>query len=84
MARITKIEDEQKDAMPLRVTRRKAVWKKSPRLRIKCGCCEEAFEIYVDDTPTGDIHEDFLEISGVYGTIDQWRKLFLPLLQIKT
>ena len=84
MARITKIKDDRKNTMPLRVTHRKATGKKCPRLRIKCGCCEEAFEIYVDDVPTGDIHEDFLEISGVYGTIDQWRKLFLPLLQIKT
>ena len=68
--------------MPLRVTRREAKRKKAPSLRVKCGCCSQAFEIYFDDPVTGNPRTDFLEINGVYGTVAQWRELLLPLLQI--
>ena len=82
MAKIIKIEDETESILPLRVTRRKATKRRMPHLRVKCGCCDEAFQIYFDDPVTGNPHSDFLEINGVYGTIAQWRKLLLPLLQI--
>lgn len=65
---------------PLKITRRKARplkggGVKSPRLLVKCGCCSEKVEIYYDN--------DELEINGVNGTIHQWRKVLLPLLDIK-
>ena len=84
MAKIIKIEDETGNVMPLRITRRKATKKKAPSFRVKCGCCDQAFEIYFDDHATGNPHTDFLEINGVYGTVAQWRELLLPLLQIRT
>lgn len=50
--------------------------KKMPRLRLKCGCCDESLEIYHDD--------DFLEINGVIGSVANWREVLLPLLQVKS
>jgi len=47
-----------------------------PRYLLKCGCCEEKLEIYYDD--------EGLEINGVNGSIDDWREILLPLLNIKT
>ena len=82
MPKITKIEDDAGNVMPLRVTRRKATGKKAPSFRVKCGCCSQAFEIYFDDSATGDPCVDFLEIGGVNGTVAQWRELLLPLLQM--
>ncbi|MBI5418119.1 hypothetical protein HZA55_09280 [Candidatus Poribacteria bacterium] len=43
--------------------------------RLKCGCCEEKLKIYYD--------EEGLEINGVNGSIEDWRKIFLPLLRIE-
>ena len=82
MAKITKIEDKAGHMMPLRVTHCKASKKKIPHLRVKCGCCNQAFEIYFDNPITENPHIDILEIGGVCGNIAQWRELLLPLLQI--
>ena len=53
----------------------------SPRLLIKCGCCDSKVEIYYDEDP----REQFamLEINGVDGSVRDWRKVFLPLLRLK-
>ena len=59
----------------LRVYHRKAQGKKSARLLIKCGDCENKFEIYYN--PGG---ED-LEIAGVLGSVENWREILLPLLK---
>ena len=59
----------------LRVYNRKARGKKSPRLLIKCGDCDNKFEIYYG--PDG---ED-LEIAGVLGSLGNWREILLPLLK---
>lgn len=75
---------------PFRVTRRKGVVatrvnKKrnlGPSLRIRCGCCKEAIVIHHEAEPSGNHHQDTLEIEGVYGTVHQWRKVLLPLLGI--
>ncbi len=85
MPRIEKIEDSRAMAEPLRITRRKERQISpnrsiSPRIRVKCGCCDQAVEIFHDTTLTGNIHDDTLEINGVNGTVDQWRKVLLPLL----
>jgi hypothetical protein len=64
------------DGFPVpRVYRRKARGKKSARLLIKCGDCHEKFEIYYG--PEG---ED-LEIAGVLASVENWRKILLPLLK---
>jgi len=60
----------------IRVYHRKGSGKKMPRYLLKCGCCEEKLEIYYDD--------EGLEINGVNGSIDDWREILLPLLNIKT
>jgi hypothetical protein len=44
-----------------------------PRYLIKCGCCDEAIEIFYDDHG--------LEIGGVMGSKEEWRKVLLPLLE---
>ena len=65
----------QPDVAPclLRVWHRKAFKKTMPRYLVKCGCCDEAVEIYYG--------EGTLEINGVLGTVDDWRELLLPLLE---
>ena len=58
-----------------RVYRRKGRAKRSARLLIKCGDCDNRFEIHYG--PEG---ED-LEIAGVLASVENWRKIFLPLLK---
>ena len=57
----------------IRAFHRKAQGKKSPRLLLKCGCCDEQVEIYYDD--------DGLEINGVHGSLENWREILMPLLK---
>ena len=59
----------------LRVFHRRGSGKKSPRLLIKCGDCDNALEIYYDAKDPQD-----LEIGGVLGSIGNWREILLPLL----
>jgi hypothetical protein len=59
----------------LRIFHRAARGKKSPRYLIKCGCCDQSVEI--------DYDADTLEINGVNGSIENWREILLPLLQLK-
>lgn len=55
--------------LPLpRVWAYKAKGKKSPRLLIRCGDCQNKIEIHYSN-------ED-LEINGVLAGKDQWRKIF--------
>src|SRR5439155_22307515 len=64
------------DGFPVpRVYRRKARGKKSARLLIKCGDCDQKFEIHYG--PEG---ED-LEIAGVLASIETWRAILFPLLK---
>jgi hypothetical protein len=64
------------DGYPVpRVYRRKARGRKSARLLIKCGDCDEKFEIYY-----GPDSED-LEIAGVLASVENWRKILMPLLK---
>lgn len=58
-----------------RVYRRKARGKKSARLLIKCGDCDQKFEIHY-----GPGDED-LEIAGVLASVENWKKILLPLLK---
>jgi len=59
----------------LRVWKVPATKKKMPRLRIKCGCCDEQVVIFYDEKG------DDLEINGVFGSVENWREVLLPLLQ---
>ena len=64
------------DGYPVpRVFRRKARGKKSARLLIKCGDCDQKFEIHC--APGA---ED-LEIAGVLASVENWKKILLPLLK---
>lgn len=81
MPKVEKIEDCVGAMLPLGVTRRKER-KTSPNrslppsIRVKCGCCDNTVEInFVWDGAA-------LEINGVSGTVDQWRKVLLPLLGV--
>lgn len=85
MPKMEKIHDANEATLPLRITRRKARRTGpsrtiSPRIRVKCGCCDETLEICTDTELTGNPNLDTLEINGVSGTVDQWRKVFGPLL----
>src|SRR3989344_5439462 len=89
MPKIERVRDRHPLALilPLRVTRRKRRQTSErsstgPSIRVKCGCCSEAFVIAYDATPTKDPHFDTLEINGVMGTIDQWRQVLAPLLHL--
>ena len=59
----------------LRVYHRKGVGKRSPRLLIKCGDCDNALEIYHDPK-----HAEDIEIGGVLGSVENWREILLPIL----
>jgi len=59
----------------IRVYHKKGHEKKVPRYLLKCGCCDQKFEIYYA--------EDGLEIGGVNGAIEDWREILLPLLSIE-
>lgn len=83
MPKVTHIKDGKGTYLPLRVTKRAQTKRISPRLRIRCGCCDESLEIYYDGRRAGNLNLDSLEINGVNGTVDQWRKLLLPLLKMK-
>jgi len=57
----------------IRVYHRKSTGRKSPRYLLKCGCCNEKIEIHYDVNGP--------EIGGVNGAVEDWREIFLPLLQ---
>ena len=57
----------------LRIFKRKGEAKHSPRLLIKCGCCDQSVEIHHD--------AETLEINGVFASLDEWRRLLDPLLK---
>lgn len=46
----------------------------SLRYLLRCGCCDAAVEIYYGP--------DDLEINGVYGSIENWREILLPLFRM--
>jgi hypothetical protein len=71
-----KLGQQRPDGYPaLRVSHRKGHGKRSPRLLIKCGDCENKIEIYYDPEDSSD-----LEIGGVLGSVGNWREILLPLL----
>ena len=87
MPRVEKVHDRQESFPPLRVTRRKEYRLSSrrtisPRIKIKCGCCDKSVEIY-HENKTDNPHRDTLEINGVLASVDQWRQVLLPLLSNK-
>jgi len=57
-----------------RAGRKRGTGRVLPRYLLRCGCCEGRLEIYYGD-------ED-LEINGVNGSLENWREILLPLLQI--
>lgn len=62
--------------MSLKVTYKKGKGKVSPRALIKCNCgCDKKVEIYYDS--------EGLEIGGVQGDIDDWRRILFPMLKVK-
>ena len=58
----------------VRVFHRRRRAKRDPRYLFKCGCCEEKFEVYYGG--------DRLEINGVMGSVENWRELLLPLMNM--
>ncbi len=54
---------------------RGAKGKRDPQFLLKCGCCDRKLEVYYG--------EDSLEINGVMGSIENWRELLMPLLEMK-
>lgn len=81
---------DSKDAVePLRKSYRKTRISKDGRnhkvgrVLVRCGCCRSRLEIYTDN-PKLSIDDDstrmLIEINGVEGTVDQWRKVFCPML----
>lgn len=59
----------------IRVFHRSRKSKRDPRFLLKCGCCDGKLEVYYGG--------DTLEINGVMGSIENWRELLLPLLNMK-
>ena len=67
--------------MAPRVTHRVAHKKRMPRFKIKCGCCDQSFEVYYDHLD--DLAEANLEIANVEAGVEDWRVIMLPLLGFK-
>lgn len=44
------------------------------RTLVKCGCCEERVDIFYGDGA--------IEINGVCGTVENWREILGPLLEL--
>ena len=65
--------DDGQGGWRLRAYHRKAANKKTARLRIKCGCCNETVDLFYD--------QDGLEINGVHASLVEWKKILLPLLK---
>jgi hypothetical protein len=61
-----------------RVTHKVAYRNKSPRFKIKSGCCDNSFEVYYNHPD--DLTETSLEIVGVNASVEDWRAIFLLLL----
>ena len=59
----------------VRVFHRAKKRKKDARFLFKCGCCDEKLEVYYGGGS--------LEINGVMGSVENWRTLLLPLLNMK-
>ncbi len=59
----------------IRVFHRRRKAKKDPRFLFKCGCCEGQLVVYYGG--------DSLEINGVMGSVENWRELLLPLLNMR-
>lgn len=83
MPQIYRIIDEENALPPLRTTHRKAHGKKSASIRIKCGCCKEALEVFPQEKPDENPSRNLIEINGVIGTMDQWRKILCPILGVE-
>lgn len=58
----------------IRVFHRSRTGKRDSRFRFKCGCCDRTLEVYYGG--------DSLEIDGVMGSVENWRELLLPLLNL--
>lgn len=88
MWKVDKIEDE-RGGPPLRVTHRKGRAPqgrragKDPSIRVRCGCCSEAVEIFYSLDSNRDPCVETLEIAGVIGTVQQWREVLCPMLGIE-
>lgn len=57
-----------------RAGRKRGTGRILPRYLLRCGCCDRKVEIYYGD--------EELEINGVNGSLENWREILLPLLQI--
>lgn len=56
--------------------------KKLSRLLVKCSCCEEQVELFYeleDKYAFGRV----LEINGVIASVEEWKKVLLPLLEME-
>lgn len=54
-----------------------------PHIEVKCGCCDESLVIIGGGMD--DVHGNlYLEINGVAGSVEEWRKILLPILKIKS
>lgn len=83
MPKVIRIKDGKETYLPLRLTKRAQTKRISPRLLVRCGCCDQSLKIYYDGRRAGNLNLDSLEINGVNGTVDQWRQVLLPLLKTK-
>jgi hypothetical protein len=75
LTRSNRIYDTTRFGQPeIRVRHRPGTGKKCPHYVLRCGCCTESSRVYYAD--------DGLEIGGVYGAMEDWREILLPLLLI--
>lgn len=62
----------------MKVSFRKSRGKKGSRYLVRCDDCKARLEIYPPDF--NDPEDELLEIGGVIGKVEEWRRLLLPML----
>lgn len=62
----------------MKITYRKSRGKKGSRYLVRCDDCKARLEIYPPDF--NDPKDELLEVGGVLGTVEEWRRLLLPML----
>ena len=55
---------------------------KEPHIIIKSEGVKDFIIIFPEPNPTGAYHLDKIEINGVEASIEQWRRVFPPILRI--
>ncbi len=78
----SRIRRDIEDGSPLGLRIRVKKDSKGRMMTIRCGCCKHSIEVIGDVGPL-DKQYSPIEINGIYASIEQWRKVLVPVLALK-